>query len=199
MSEYRPRPIANPSALGLSGFALTTFVLSLVNTGIGTDVPNVVCSLAFFYGGFVQICAGMWEFKCGNVIGATAFSSYGGFWVSFAALLTPAFRIEASYTDGKFNIALGYFLLGWTIFTLIMLLGSLKGARSMFFLFFFLLITYILLTVGAFANKPECNKAAGWFGVITALVAWYTAASVIITKETSYVSLPVGQMKMQHV
>ncbi|ORX89738.1 hypothetical protein K493DRAFT_266684 [Basidiobolus meristosporus CBS 931.73] len=198
MSEYRPRPIANPGPLGLCGFALTTFVLSLVNTGIGGNVPNVVCGLAFFYGGAVQICAGMWEFKCGNVIGATAFSSYGGFWISFAAILTPAFQIEDAYKK-EFNVAMGYYLLGWTIFTLIMMLGSLKGVRTMFLLFFFLFITFLLLTIGSFANAPDCNKAAGWFGLITALIAWYNAASVIITKETSYVSLPVGQMKIPHV
>ncbi|ORX90996.1 hypothetical protein K493DRAFT_229109 [Basidiobolus meristosporus CBS 931.73] len=195
VAEYSAKPIANPAPLGLSGFALTTFVLSLVNTGIATNTPNVVIGLAFFYGGLCQLLAGMWEFKCGNVFGATAFSSYGGFWLSFAAILSPAFDIGAAYTDGKLNTALGFFLLGWTIFTVIMTLGTLKAARAMFALFFFLSLTFLLLTIGHFASMSKVNNVAGWFGLITAFIAWYNAAAAIITRESSYIVLPLGHVK----
>ncbi|ORX94987.1 hypothetical protein K493DRAFT_352009 [Basidiobolus meristosporus CBS 931.73] len=195
VAEYPSKPIANPAPLGLSGFALTTFVLSLVNTGIATNVPNIVVGLAFFYGGLVQLLAGMWEFKCGNVFGATAFSSYGGFWLSFAAILSPSFDIGSAYTDGKLNTALGFYLLGWTIFTLIMTLGTLRAARAMFALFFMLSITFLLLTIGHFGSITKVNNAAGWFGLITALIAWYNAAAAIITRESSYIVLPVGHVK----
>jgi len=75
--------IANPAPMGLAGFALTTFVLSMHNAGAGVDVtaPNgVVLGLALFYGGIVQFAAGMWEMRTGNTFGAVAFASYGGFW-----------------------------------------------------------------------------------------------------------------------
>jgi len=81
---------ANPAPLGLSAFALTTFVLSLINMGDRNLVaPNLVVGIAYGYGGLVQLCAGMWEMAVGNTFGATALSSYGGFWISFAIILTP--------------------------------------------------------------------------------------------------------------
>jgi succinate-acetate transporter protein len=52
------RVIANPGPLGLSAFALTTFVLSLHNAGAGlpADGPSeVVVGLAIFYGGLTQV------------------------------------------------------------------------------------------------------------------------------------------------
>jgi len=68
-------------------FATTTFVLSMYNVSArGVSVPNVVLGLAIGYGGLVQLLAGMWEFASGNTFAATAFSSYGGFWISFGFL-----------------------------------------------------------------------------------------------------------------
>ncbi|CAI2173014.1 17925_t:CDS:2 [Funneliformis geosporum] len=95
---YSAPKIGNPAPLGLSGFALTTFVLSIHNAGASTvKVPEVVVGLALFYGGLAQLLAGMWEFRTGNTFGATAFSSYGGFWLSFAAIFIPAFGIKDAY------------------------------------------------------------------------------------------------------
>ncbi|OQV07000.1 hypothetical protein CLAIMM_11494 [Cladophialophora immunda] len=88
--SVKERKFANPAPLGLSAFALTTFVLSLINLEVrGLSEPNIVCSLAFAYGGLVQLLAGMWEMAVGNTFGATALSSYGGFWIAFGIILTP--------------------------------------------------------------------------------------------------------------
>lgn len=58
---YEHRKFANPAPLGLSAFALTTFVLSAINTHTrGVKEPNIVVPLAFGYGGLVQLLAGMW-------------------------------------------------------------------------------------------------------------------------------------------
>src|SRR5271166_6259668 len=79
--------VADPAPLGLAGFALTTFVLSAVNAGlIPKPAEPVVLGLAFGYGGLAQFCAGMWEFQRNNTFGATAFTSYGAFWIAFALL-----------------------------------------------------------------------------------------------------------------
>ena len=74
--------IADPAPLGLAAFALTTFILSFVNADLVKAEP-VVFGLALAYGGLAQLLAGMWEFAKGNTFGATAFSSYGAFWISF--------------------------------------------------------------------------------------------------------------------
>ncbi|OAE24672.1 hypothetical protein AXG93_2632s1150 [Marchantia polymorpha subsp. ruderalis] len=114
--------VANPAPLGLMGFALTTFVLSCHNAGviIPQSAPHtVVTGLAAGYGGLAQLLAGMWEFSTGNTFGATAFSSYGAFWLSFAVIQIPAFGVRAAFVASEslvdYNEALGLWLLGWTI------------------------------------------------------------------------------------
>jgi len=62
---YKPvegRKFANPAPLGLSAFALTTFVLSLLNLNARNlaGINSIVIGLAFGYGGLVQLLAGMW-------------------------------------------------------------------------------------------------------------------------------------------
>ncbi|KAJ2973164.1 hypothetical protein NUW58_g9007 [Xylaria curta] len=130
---YKPtehRKFANPAPLGLSAFALTTFVLSLVNLQTrGVKTPNIAVSLAFGYGGLVQLLAGMWEMAVANTFGATALSSYGGFWIAYAIILTPSFNIVGSYAGNEKDVAsvLGFFLTGWFIFTTILLLLTLRS------------------------------------------------------------------------
>ena len=146
--------IANPAPLGLMAFALTTFVLSCYNAGIFgmqvTSPPNVVLGLALFYGGIAQLLAGMWEFKTGNTFGATAFASYGAFWLSYAVILIPTFGVTSAYSAAEKNLgpALAIFLLGWTIFTLLMWFGTLRANVVLSALFFCLTITFLLLSIG---------------------------------------------------
>ncbi|CEP07375.1 hypothetical protein [Parasitella parasitica] len=191
--------IANPGPLGLCGFALTTFVLSLHNAGAGVSPSGphgVVTGLAFFYGGLVQLLAGMWEFKTGNTFGATAFSSYGGFWLSFGMIFIPGANIIGSYgSDSKLlDKSLGYYLMGWTIFTGIMLIASHRSNVGLISLFFFLFITFIMLTAGKMNESTPCTVAGGALGVVTALIAWYNALSGLLTKESSYFTLPIGRI-----
>src|SRR5947208_5739609 len=71
---------ADPAPLGLAAFALTTFLLSGHNASF---IPDAIwVGAALFYGGVIQLLAGMWEFRNRNVFGSTAFSTYGGFWLA---------------------------------------------------------------------------------------------------------------------
>jgi len=211
---YRPtdhRKFANPAPLGLSAFALTTFVLSLINVGT-RDVtePNIVVALAFGYGGLVQLLAGMWEMAVGNTFGATALSSYGGFWISLAIVLTPGgFDIVASYaaTDANgdptglgindFNNAFGFFLIGWFIFTTILLICTLRSTVAFFLLFFFLDLAFLFLAIARFQSKAGAesiplNKAGGYFGLFAAFMAWYNALAGIADDSNSFFVIPVA-------
>lgn len=178
-----PVSVANPAPLGLCAFALTTFVLSAANAKL-FDGAGIFLGLAFFYGGLTQLLAGMWEFKVGNTFGATAFSSYGAFWLSLAASV-------------KFNMipsdhALAFFLLGWTIFTGIMLLASLKTNIALVLLFGFLFVTFILLTMGNFGSNT--GQLGGYMGLITAVIAWYNAAATLFAASNAPISLPLGPL-----
>jgi len=197
--------IANPAPLGLMSFALTTFVLSCYNAGIfGLSVSsptNVVTGLAMFYGGLGQLLAGMWEFKTGNTFGATAFASYGGFWLSYAAILIPWFGVADGYTSTGYSRdiapALAVFLMGWTIFTAMMWLGTLRTNVALSALFLFLTVTFLLLTVAEYKGNGglHVKRAGGFFGIFTAAIAWYLGLAGILTHENCYFTLPVGPLK----
>ena len=89
LASEQVRLIADPAPLGLGAFALTTFLLSLANAGVmPAPAEPVVLGVALAYGGIAQMLAGMWEFRKGNVFGATVFTSYGAFWLSFWAYVT---------------------------------------------------------------------------------------------------------------
>ena len=125
--------IADPGPLGLAGFAMTTFVLSVFNAGFVTTsgLVAVVLPLALFYGGLAQFAAGLWEFRKGNTFGATAFCSFGAFWLSFAAYV----KYVEPGLGGNAHIATGVYLLGWAIFTGYMCdrggPGQRRGARCL--------------------------------------------------------------------
>lgn len=193
--------LANPAPLGLSAFALTTFVLSLINLRTrGVNEPNLVVAIAFGYGGLVQLLAGMWEVAAGNTFGATALSSYGGFWISFAIILTPGgFNIVTALgggTNHMFLDSFGFFLMGWFIFTFLLLLCTLRSTVMFFLLFFTLDLAFLLLGIGYLEHSSGapnigCIKAGGVFGILAAFLAWYNAFAGIADSSNSFFVVPV--------
>jgi len=206
--ETKGRKFANPAPLGLSAFALTTFILSLINMQArGVTVNNIIVSAAYAYGGLVQLLAGMWEMAVGNTFGATALSSYGGFWIAFAIIETSGgFGIEAAYTTAagvpangpeQLQYALGFFLIAWFIFTTILLICTLRSTVAFFLLFFFLDITFLLLAIARFQLKDgemniPVNKAGGFFGLLAAFMAWYNALAGMADSSNSFFVIPVA-------
>ncbi len=176
MASETVRSIADPAPLGLGAFALTTFLLSMVNSGlIPKATEPVVFGVALFYGGIVQVLAGMWEFRKGNVFGAAAFSSYGAFWLSFWAYVTLYAKdivLPDGSNKGDVATATGWFLLAWGFFTVIMVVASLRTTVLLSGLFTILAVTFFLLAFGALAGSATLTKTGGYFGIATALWAW---------------------------
>ncbi|KAG8533036.1 uncharacterized protein KY384_001819 [Bacidia gigantensis] len=193
--QVKDRKIANPAPLGLCAFALTTFVLGLINMNArGLMMPNLVVGIAYGYGGLVQLLAGMWEMAVGNTFGATALSSYGGFWLSFAIILTPGgFEIEETLLGAgtppahawQFYDSFGLYLIGWFIFTTLLVVCTLKSTVAFFLLFFSLDLAFMLLGIGYLhrdtmgAPNPPIIKAGGFFALMAAFMAWYNALAGI--------------------
>ena len=194
--------VANPAPLGLSAFALTTFVLSCSNAGfifprVGAG-GSAVIGLAIFYGGLVQLVAGIQEFRTGNVFGATAFCSYGGFWLALGFILLPGSGILASLAaDKSVSAGVGVFLLGWTIFTGLMLIGTFRLTLAHIVVFGLLFLTFLSLTIGwlsgAGSTFTTWVQIGGWLGIVTALAAWYLALSVVLSS-VKLVNLPTMPM-----
>jgi uncharacterized protein len=185
-------PIADPAPLGLAAFALTTFLLSAANAGWMTHATgNSWLGYAFAYGGAAQLLAGMWEFRNRNVFGATAFSSYGGFWLGlglWVELVAPKAPSPAAA-----NHDLGWILLAFAIFNTYMLINSTAVNAAVFGVFLTLEATEVLLFAGFFAGNVNVVKAGGYVGVLTALVAWYTSSAGVMNGLRGRVVFPVGR------
>jgi succinate-acetate transporter protein len=182
--------LADPAPLGLAAFALTTFVLSFVNTGLFKAEP-VVFGLALAYGGLAQVLAGMWEFAKGNTFGATAFTSFGAFWLSFWYLTG---HTDLSGTQAHdLDKGVGLYLLAWGIFTAYMLVASLgTGNQALNLVFLLLTITFLLLAFGDFGPSEGLTKTGGWFGVATAVAAWYTSFAGVLASTFKRPVLPTS-------
>jgi len=182
--------IADPAALGLGAFALTTFVLSVVNAGlVPKTVEPVVFGLALTYGGAAQFAAGMWEFAKGNTFGATAFTSYGAFWISFWWLTGHTDLTKAGTDVGK---GIGLYLLAWGIFTLYMTIAALRTNMAILVVFVLLTITFFLLAIGDFTGTSFWAKTGGWFGIATAAAAWYASLATVANFTHKRTMFPVG-------
>jgi succinate-acetate transporter protein len=189
-------PAADPAPLGLAAFALTTFMLSGHNA---TFIPDILwVGLALFYGGLVQLLAGMWEFRNRNVFGSTAFSTYGGFWLALGAfvVLAETTKLGGTLKPADINNGLAWFLVSFAIFNTYMMFWALRVNLAVFGVFLTLEITEILLAIGFFriahGMSPWMLHAGGWAGIVTAGVAWYASAAGVVNGMSPKPVLPVG-------
>jgi uncharacterized protein len=168
--------IADPVPVGIAGFAMTTFILSCVNAGFfsGTAGTPMVLGLAIFYGGLVQLLAGLWAFRRGETFVAVAFCSYGGgFWLSYFFLVYFIAPHLAASVAGN---AVGLYLLGWLIFTSYMTIAALRTNLAVLVVFITLAATYLLLTLANLGiNTSGLLPIGGYVGITCGVAAWYVA------------------------
>jgi succinate-acetate transporter protein len=185
-------PIADPAPLGLAAFALTTFLLSAANAKwMNAATGDAWLGYALGYGGLIQLLAGMWEFRNRNVFGATAFSTYGGFWIGlflWARFVAPT---AASPTAAQHDIA--WILLAFAIFNTYMMLLSAQVNMAVFGVFLTLELTEIILFIGNFAGSTGTVQFGGYLGILTALVAWYASFAGVANGIGGRVRVPVGR------
>jgi hypothetical protein len=186
-------PFADPAPLGLAGFALTTFVLSIVNSNfVHTPAEPVVYGLALAYGGIAQFAAGLWEFAKGNTFGATAFCSYGGFWISFWYLTG---HTDLSGAGADLNNGLGLYLIAWAIFTGYMAIAATRVSLAVLSVFVLLTATYILLALGKFYDSDlTWTHVGGYVGIATAVAAWYASFAGVTNSTYKRSVLPTGPL-----
>jgi succinate-acetate transporter protein len=157
---------------------------------ISSTLAMSVLPLALFYGGAVQLLAGMWEFRNGNTFGALAFSSFGAFWLSYWYYVD---HVAAKLPAADEHKATGLFLLGWAIFTAYMTIASLRTTGAIAAVFAALTITFALLTIGGFATgraATDMTRAGGWAGLVTAALAWYASFAGVTNSTFKRTMLP---------
>jgi uncharacterized protein len=180
---------ADPAPLGLAGFALTTFLLSLFNAGVLSGGGGEWIGYAFAYGGLCQLLAGMWEFKNRNVFGATAFSTYGGFWIGLALYI----ELVAPTKGEDVTNDLAWILVAFFIFNTYMLLWSVFVNKAVLAVFFTLELTELVFFIGQFSSTTNLIKASGALGIVTAACAWYTSSAGVVNGMAGRHVLPVGK------
>ncbi|KAG5191805.1 GPR1/FUN34/yaaH family-domain-containing protein [Tribonema minus] len=181
---------ANPAPLGLFAFALTTMMLMYVEAEWAEPgfVEVVVCT-AIFFGGAVQIMAGMWEMARGSTFAATAFSSYGGFWLGWAFLrvLKLAGFTFGPTTEG-YETAEALYLGTWGLFSFLMSLLLFGKPWALRLTFYILTLAFFLLVIGEF--HEHAKQAGGYVGLVCAAGAAYTAFSEMV-EETYHFKMPL--------
>lgn len=178
---------ANSAPLGLMGFGMTTVLLSLHNAGFFT-LGAMILAMGIFYGGLVQILAGLLEYRNGNTFGTTAFTSYGAFWLSFVFLIVAPIM---GWAQAASPVAMGYYLLMWGIFTLFMFFAALKTNRALQFVFGSLTVLFFLLSLGDFTGIQIIKTIAGYVGIICGLSAVYLAMAEVINEAHGKEVLPI--------
>jgi hypothetical protein len=195
---------ADPGPLGLAAFAGTTFVLSMVNSGlvgdkaaVGGGLLPLIAALALAYGGAAQILAGIWEFRTGNTFGAVAFCSFGAFWISFYFIIQAAGAVEKT----ELFSGLGLYLWMWGIFTAYMFIASMRTTGAIALVFLLLAITFIILGIGNSSLAGTTNvtngtiKLGGYFGLATAIAAWYASFAAVINSTFGRIVAPVFPLR----
>jgi succinate-acetate transporter protein len=182
---------ANPAPLGLMGFGLTTILLNIHNAGF-YELNSMILAMGVFYGGLAQVIAGLLDFRKGNEFGATAFCSYGLFWLSFVALVVfPGWGMGEEPSDR----AMGWYLLSWGLFTAIMFVGSLRTTRALQAVFAALTLLFVLLAIRDWTGSDAIGELAGWEGILTGLLAVYTATAQIWNDVYGRTILPLGPVR----
>lgn len=177
---------ANPAVVGLAGFGLTTLLLQVHNLGLCSTGP--VLAMGLIFGGLCQMIAGFQEQKMGNNFGYTAFVSYGAFWIG-VGIIWICNALEVFTTSGT---DLGWFLIAWTGYSMILWVASMRIHTAMFTTFTLLIAGFVLLDIGHF-GLPVCNTIAAFVLIGCALGAWYMMAGIIINDLAGRAVLPMGQ------
>ncbi len=183
--------LGNPAVVGLAGFGLTTLTLQLFNLGWVTLAP--VVWLGIIFGGGAQLVAGLMEFKCGNNFGFAAFTGYGAFWISLSLMLLFGTNKALTTNFGALALGphdLGYFLVGWTIFTAILFVGAMRHNTALSIVFLTLLLGFIGLDLKELAAMPAAGVFATWVLIVCAFSALYLMAANVYAD--SGPRLPIG-------
>ncbi|KAI5467101.1 GPR1/FUN34/yaaH family-domain-containing protein [Mariannaea sp. PMI_226] len=204
--------VANPGPLGLLSFAMTTFVLGLYQCGAGLPGSNplggvgpdqAIFGMAVFLGGIAQLFAGLMEFRVGNTFGTTVHCAYGAFWLSFAMFYVPELGIHDAYKGDEhaFSFAVGIYLILWCWLSIVFFVAALRTNITILAVFGLLILAFFFLALAQFLSTihPHAaigvNKAGGAFSVLCACAAFYAGSSGIMTEATTWVRLPLGEIR----
>jgi uncharacterized protein len=182
----------NPAPLGLLGFGMTTVLLNLHNAGF-YELNSMVLAMGICYGGIAQIIAGIMEWKKGNTFAATAFVSYGLFWLS---LVTMIILTKLGWGAASNETAVAAYLAMWGLFTAVMFIGTLRLHVAGQVVFGSLTILFFLLAIGDFTGLgPGFRHFTGYEGIFCGFSAMYAGLAQVLNELYGKIVLPLGTVK----
>lgn len=186
------RKFANPVPIGVAGFSLTLFVLSLVNLGArGGPNPAGLAGLMWFYAGGVELLAGMWCIAVEQTWAGVLLSSFSGFWIGYGCIVVDVFGIVETY-GADVGQMLGLWLIAWAIFSTMMWIMTFKSTWPLFTLMLAVVLCLLTLCGAQFVSVSHpstatgLTRAGGAFGLIASLLGWFVMYEGLCTKENSY-------------
>ncbi len=181
---------ANPAPLGLFGFGMTTMLLNFSNAGF-FKLDTMILGMGICFGGAAQVIAGIQEWKKNNTFGATAFTSYGFFWLSFVALVMLPHPESQNNTSG----AVAAYLAVWGLFTFALFLGTFRLSVALVVVFGSLTLLFFLLAVhDAYGLSDDFLHATGYEGIFCGFSAFYTGAAHVLNEIYGRNVLPLGPL-----
>lgn len=182
-------PAVNFGPIGLLGFGMTTILLNIHNAGF-YPVCSVILAMGIFYGGLAQIVAGVLGAvrPGGSTFSATAFISYGFFWLSLVAIWVLP---ELGWSKGTCPGFLAWYLFLWGVFTLFMFIGTFKANRALQVVFGSLTMLFFLLAAHNWTGSHAIGIAAGWVGIFCGSSAVYLAGAEVINEQFGRDVLPI--------
>ncbi len=184
-----PDRSGNPAPLGLMGFGMTTVLLNFHNAGF-FPLDSMILSMGIFYGGLAQVVAGIMEWKKGNTFAATAFTSYGMFWLSLVALVVlPKAGVGVAAPSG---LAMPAYLAMWGVFTAVLFIGTLRLNRALQVVFASLTLLFALLAIGDAVGSAAIGHTAGWVGLFCGASAIYTGLAQVLNEVYNKTIWPIG-------
>jgi succinate-acetate transporter protein len=181
----------NPAPLGLLGFGMTTVLLNLHNAGF-YELNSMILAMGICYGGAAQIIAGIMEWRKGNTFAATAFLSYGLFWLSLVTLIILA---KLGWGAPSNDTAMAAYLTMWGLFTAVMFVGTLRLNRALQIVFATLTVLFFLLAIVDFTGASAGFKhVTGYEGILCGFSAIYAGLAQVLNELFGKIVLPLGPM-----
>jgi succinate-acetate transporter protein len=182
----------NPAPLGLLGFGMTTVLLNVHNAGF-YELNSMVLAMGICYGGLAQVIAGIMEWRKNNTFAATAFVSYGLFWLS---LVTMIILTKLGWGAASNETAMAAYLAMWGLFTAVMFVGTLLLNRALQVVFGTLAILFFLLAIGDFtAASAGFKHFTGYEGIFCGFSAMYAGLAQVLNELFGKTVLPLGLVK----
>ncbi|MEO7003142.1 MAG: acetate uptake transporter [Ktedonobacterales bacterium] len=195
--EREQAMVADPVPLGLAGFASATLTISVVLAGWFRPGDVVIAiPVALVFGGIVQFLAGMWAFRRGNVLAATAFGAFGAFNVSWAILewMTLAHLLPASNAGGSPAYVAGIFVLTFSLISFYLGYAALGDNLMIAAILMVLGFTYLADGVGIWLGGANwILSIGGYAGIIVSLMAFYLSAAIVVNSAHRRTAWPTFQ------